>query len=164
MSEHLNVLPSFTWMTFLLSLIFWSFLSFSMYIIGYRGNYITTFDNGRNSFMREDYCHLVLGETERWAHLVVFYLIFYSNLFKTVAVQNIMGRCKYSLNSFFFLQTKWKTKPRSFPVTQIFPSYSKLLNISADFRDFVNFYDGAHFSGSQQNTLSVLVNPNKTGR
>lgn len=64
------------------------------------------------------------------------YLILYSNLFKTVAIQNVLGRYKYSLNSFLYLQTnQMKNKyPVCFLSLKLFQDLT--FQLTWDFVDF----------------------------
>ena len=84
---------------------FWFFLSFSMCITGYRGIYLTALTNGRNPLLSERITVAQYRGNRTLSSFGGIYLILYSNLFKTVAIQSVLGRYKYSLNSFLYLQT-----------------------------------------------------------
>ena len=75
-----------------------------MSITGYRGIYLTAFTNVRNPLLSERITVTQYQGNRTLSSFGGIYSILYSNLFKTVAVQNVLERYKYSLNSFLYLQ------------------------------------------------------------
>lgn len=138
---------------------FWSFQTFSMCAVGCRENYITAFSNGRNPLLSERIT-VSTRENRTLSSFASIYLIFYSNMFKTVAVHNVMGRYKYSLNPFCTYKINQMENKNSvcLLLLKLFQDSDIIsyLTFQLTLGTFWDFSDEEYFSGSQSVSWACL--------